>query len=266
MLETVRRQVRRSRQTLTTFENGPRLLAAIGLGDRGRGPAELTFELKGGGSVTIPNVPGARVPVYEVFAEDAYRLAWFTQGLGPDASALDIGGHVGCFTVAFARRHPAGSVHAYEASATTASYLQRNADANGLGDRVTLHNAALSDHPGTIEFADNGAGSALNGLTAASSTAMTSVPAVTFSQAVAAMPTPPQVVKIDIEGFEYDVVLASSADDWASVQRVVLEYHDVPGHDVTELEKFLAAAGFEPTARDAVTDRHGTLWLARTAG
>ena len=81
MLETVRRQWRRSRRDRHGVENGPRVLASIGLGDRGRGPAELTFELRGGGSVTIPNVPGARVPVYEVFAEDAYRLDWFTEGL-----------------------------------------------------------------------------------------------------------------------------------------------------------------------------------------
>jgi FkbM family methyltransferase len=263
MLDTVRRQLRRSRQTITTFENGPRVLARIGLGDRGRGPAELTFELRGGGSVTIPNVPGARVPVYEVFAEDAYRLEWFTDDLGPAASALDIGGHVGCFTLAFARSHPAGTVHTYEASATTAAYLRRNVDANGLGDRVTLHNAALSDHAGTIEFADNGAGSAQNGLTAPSSAVTSAVPAVTFAQAVAAMPTPPQVVKIDIEGFEYDVVLGSSPEDWASVQRVVLEYHDVPGHDVAELEKLLGAAGLVTTHQEAVTDRHGTLWLSR---
>ena len=84
MIERARHSGRRIRQTITSFGNGPQILGAM-VGRRVLGrPEELTFSLPGGGTVTCPNRPGARVPVYEVFAEDAYRLRWFTDDLGPD--------------------------------------------------------------------------------------------------------------------------------------------------------------------------------------
>ena len=34
---------------------------------------------------SLLDLPGARVPVYEVFAEDAYRMGWFLAGAGAEA-------------------------------------------------------------------------------------------------------------------------------------------------------------------------------------
>lgn len=267
-LRRARRSARRVRQTVSAFDNGGRVLADLARHRISGSPSELTFALPGGATVTCPNVPGARVPVYEVFAEDAYRLDWFTGDLGPDAVALDIGGHIGCFALAFAWAHPGGAVHAYEASPTTAAYLARNVADNGLAARVATHAVALSDQPGTLEFTDVSAGSALNGLTAPTHQEggdehLVKVPAITFAEALAAVGRPVDVVKIDTEGAEYAIVLGSAPQDWAGVSRVVLEYHDVPGHGREELEEFLAQAGLRVQRHEPVTDRLGTLWLRR---
>ena len=265
MIERARHSGRRIRQTITSFGNGPQILGAM-VGRRVLGrPEELTFALQGGGTVTCPNRPGARVPVYEVFAEDAYRLSWFTDDLGPDLAALDIGGHIGCFSLAFARLHPAARVDAYEASPTTASYLARNISDNSLGDRVHSHAQAVSSERGTLEFADNVHGSALNGLTAPEGAATVKVEAITFADAVAAAGGRVDVVKIDTEGAEYDIVLGSKPADWDGVRRVVLEYHDVPGHGWAELEAFFAEAGLETVRHEPATAAQGTAWLRRSA-
>lgn len=263
MLRQARRTTRRIHQTIRTFDNGLVVLGGL-TGRRLFGcPSELVFRLPDGGSVTCPNVPGARVPVYEVFAEDAYRLAWFTGDLGPEASALDIGGHVGCFSLAFARLHPLGRVHAYEASPTTARYLARNIAANDLDDRVVPHPVAVAAGGGTLQLADNAGGSALNGRTAPDHVATVTVQATSFTDAVAAMGGSVDVVKIDTEGAEYDIVLGSSGEDWVGVRRVVLEYHDVPGQDRSQLEGFLTGGGLRVVRHEPATDRHGTLWLRR---
>lgn len=262
-LRRARRSARRVRQTVTAFENGGRVLADLARHRFSGSPEDLTFALPHGATVTCPNLPGARVPVYEVFAENAYGLDWFTGDLGPDAVALDVGGHIGCFALAFAWAHPGGLVHAYEASPTTAAYLTRNIVDNGLTDRVTAHAVALSDEPGMLEFSDHSAGSALNGLTAPSDENLVRIPAITFAEAVAAVGRPVDVVKIDTEGAEYAIVLGSAPEDWAGISRVVLEYHDVPGHDRAELEEFLARAGLRVKRHEPVTDRLGTLWLTR---
>jgi FkbM family methyltransferase len=254
----VKRAGRRVRQTLTAFENGPSVLV-----DMARHADELTFRFDGGRTISLPNVPGARVPVYEILAEDAYRLEWFTADLPTEFGVLDIGGHVGCFSVALAALRPGARVWTFEASPSTAAYTQRNVQQNGFADRVTVRNVAVSATAGTLEFADNGGGSGLNGITAPAGAARISVPAITFGDAKALADVPVRLVKIDTEGAEYDIVLGSAPEQWRDVERVVLEYHDVPGRGWPELESFFSAAGLSEVAREDTTERLGTVWLSR---
>ena len=262
MTSRARHAARRVRQTITGFDNGPELLAAMARGRFTGNPAELGFRVAGL-RITVPNRKGARVPVYEVFAEDAYRLAWFTAGLGPAPVAVDIGGHVGCFSLALAQQVRGARVSAYEASPSTAAYLERNVAANELTDRIRTHATAVGAAPGFLEFADNVGGSALNGLTAPEGADVIKVPCVTVAEAFASAAGPVELVKIDTEGAEYDMVLASAPESWLTVRRVVLEYHDVPGHSWSELETFFAAAGLHQVAHVPENPRQGTVWLSR---
>jgi len=262
MAHRARHAARRVRQTVTEFDNGATLLTGMARGRLTGTPAELAFRVDGL-TVTVPNRKGARVPVYEVFAEDAYRLRWFLSDLGPAPVVVDIGGHVGCFSLAVAQQAPGARVAAYEASPSTAAYLVRNVAANALGDRVSAHATAVAATAGFLEFADNDGGSALNGLTAPVGAELIKVPCITVAEAFASAGGAVDVVKIDTEGAEYDLVLGSSPETWSSVRRVVLEYHDVPGHTWGELESFFARAGLHQVAHVPENPRQGTVWLSR---
>ena len=254
---------RRVRQTLS-FTNGPGILLALASQKTPWRREELTFQLPGGGVVICPNQPGARVPVYEVFAEDAYRISEITADLPEDFVALDIGGHIGCFSIALAKAAPAATVHTFEASPSTASWLRRNIEANSLGDRVVPHSWAVSGSRGTLEFADNARGSSLNGLTAPmGSTVPVQVRAVTIDDAVQEAGGRVDLVKIDTEGAEYDMLAGTTARTWAGVRRVVMEYHDVPGHGWPEVEQLFREAGLTVSRHEPVSDRQGTVWLSR---
>ena len=255
--------LRRTRQTLSAFGNGPALLWGLASQRLPWGPDELEFRLPHGGVVHCPNQPGARVPVYEIFAEGTYRLESLLAGLDAPI-VLDIGAHIGCFSVAVATACPDARVHSYEASPSTAAWLTRNITANRLEGRVSAHQVAIADHRGLLEFADNDRGSSLNGLTAPTgSTRAVQVPCITLAEAVAGAGGRVDVVKIDTEGAEYDLVLRSDPEAWSSVQRVVLEYHDVPGHSWSELRDFLVGTGFVVTALEEASPRQGTAWLTR---
>ncbi|MEO6472313.1 MAG: FkbM family methyltransferase [Aeromicrobium sp.] len=262
-IERFRHAARRVGQTLTDFENGPRLLGAIASRPITGRPDELVFRVDDQLSVICPNRPGARVPVYEVFAEDTYRLGWFTSDLGDSPVAVDIGAHIGCFSLAFARQHPEGQVEAFEASPSTAVYLERNVDRNGFSGRVHCHQVAVASKTGTLIFADNVGGSSLNGITAPEGAKQIEVPCMTVADAFASAVAGVEVVKIDTEGAEYDMVLNSASEDWASVRRVVMEYHDVPGHSWPELEAFFGTVGLSTVAHEPVSPRQGTVWLSR---
>jgi len=263
MMTRLARNGRRVRQTLTEFDNGTSLLTDLVRHRLTGRPDELVFGVAPDLRITCPNVPGARVPVYEIFAEDAYRLAWFTQGLSAPV-LVDIGGHIGCFSTSFARLIPDARVNTYEASPTTYEFLRRNVEDNGLGERIRVNHLAVSDHEGGLEFADNGAGSGLNGLTAPSGSTVVTVPCITFAGAVERAGGHADVVKIDTEGAEYDIVLASDPAAWSGVSRVVLEYHEVAGHTREELFSFFEQAGLSVVHHEPITDALGTAWLSRT--
>lgn len=225
---------------------------------------ELVYRMRNGLEVHCPNVPGARVPIYELFAEDAYRFPRLLDGLPQGFTALDIGAQIGCFTMALARARPDARIHAWEASPHTGEWLTRNVTGNGLAARVRVHHQAVSDHDGVLEFRDNGSGSGLNGLTAAAeSGSLLQVPCVPFAEAVARAGGHVDLVKIDTEGGEYAIVLGSPAEAWAGVRRVVLEYHPVPGHSWSELRGFFEGVGLHVVAEDSTTPGWGSVWLSR---
>ena len=258
---------RRVVETPRTFTNWPQVFLDMALGRSGRGPAELTFKTRSGITINTPNRPGARVPVYEIFAEDCYRLEWLLGDLlNRPISVIDIGGHVGTFSVRLTQLHPNASVQTFEPSSTTASFLRRNVTQNGVADRVTVNERALSSTSGRAMYDDNGAGSGLNGLVALghSSGVATEVETITFADAVAKAGGSVDVVKIDCEGGEFDLVLGSSPETWASVQRVVIESHPVSGHDWPELRDWFAAIGL--TVQDEIITQYGyaCAWLSRT--
>ncbi|MGN6605825.1 MAG: FkbM family methyltransferase [Jatrophihabitans sp.] len=265
-------RLRRVAQTPRTFTNWPTVLRQMSQHDLGRGRVgagaaeELTFVARSGQRITCPNVPGARVPVYEVYAEDCYR---FDEFLGPlreqPLRVLDIGAHVGAFACRLAQFAPKASIESFEPSAATVGYLRRNVAANGLTDRVQVFAEAVASTSGWAEFADNGAGSALNGLThGGDSTGTTRVRTVAFDEVVG-RGGPVDVVKIDCEGGEYDLVLNSDPAHWASVQRVVVEYHPSPEHSGEELTRWFAARGLERTAHEPAGPQQGVAWYSRDA-
>lgn len=252
---------RRTIQTLRQFDNGRSVLGDIVL----RRPDELTF-VKDGLTVICPNRPGARFAVYELFTDDTYELPWFTRGLRDDTVVLDLGGHIGAFSLAITRLFPQARVEAYEPTPFTSGYLRRNVEINGLSDRVRVFEAAISARAGVLVMAIADDGSAHNGvmLVGAPGTSSIEVPTTGLGDAFAAAPGPVDLVKFDIEGAEYEAILESSPDLWQSVSRVVMEYHHMPGRSWAELESFFSGVGLEVVRRDVHPDEQGLAWLSRT--
>lgn len=258
-LRRLRFATRRARQTMTTFDNGWDVLRTIA-----RRTGDVDYVV-GSVRITGPNAPGARVPVYEVFSEDEYAMAWFGQGLPDDPVLVDVGAHIGCFSVAFATLHPGARVHCYEPTPSTGSYLSRNVEQNGLADRISVHHSAVAASSGVLVMADNGTGSGHNGvLHLGEEGAVTiEVPSVGLEDVVAAAGGRVDVLKMDAEGAEYDVVLNASAQVWSAVGRVVMEYHALPGHDFEQIEERLAEAGLRLVRRDRYTEGLGLAWFSR---
>lgn len=77
------------------------------------------------------------------------------RNLPRDGAFLDVGANLGIFSIGIARARPDVVVHAIEPNPRTAALLRRSVAWNRFGDRVSIHEVALSDVEGELSFYDN---------------------------------------------------------------------------------------------------------------
>jgi FkbM family methyltransferase len=261
---------RRVLQTPKAFSNWFPVLMDMAREKVGQGPDTLTFRTRNGLQIECPNQPGARVPIYEIFAEDCYHFDWFLGSLAQrPIQVIDIGGQLGTFSCRLAQVHPQATIVTFEPSSTSAAFLRRNVEQNHFADRITVVEKALAATVGFAEFEDNEGGSGLNHLVmnggGTDTQSTTRVETTTFDAAVASAAGTVELVKMDCEGGEYDLVYASSPANWAPVQRLVIEYHPVPGQSWTELRTWFEGVGLTVQHETDETSEGGVgvAWMSR---
>jgi FkbM family methyltransferase len=126
----------------------------------------------------------------------------FDAHISPGATVLDVGAHVGYYTMLSAvLAGPTGRVVAFEPNPTNAHFLRRHVEINRLGN-VEVDEAAVSDRTGTGRF-DFGSGSGTGSLSASGAI---EVCTVTLDEVCANRSLTPSAVKIDVEGAEVSVL------------------------------------------------------------
>jgi FkbM family methyltransferase len=162
---------------------------------------------------------------------------------------VDAGANTGVYALAVAATRPDASVVAFEPSPTVVEQCRTNVRANGFEDRVDVRAVGLGSEAGEATFYRStydelgsfNAGNA--GAWEASVEEAVSVPVATVDGLVAdgEMP-PPDHLKVDVEGFEHEV-LAGARETLRRHRPVVyLEVHDVPDAEVTRADHEAALA------------------------
>jgi len=172
---------------------------------------------------------------------------------------VDVGAHVGSFTVWAALRAPNARCLAIEPNPETFALLQQNIRDNGLEDRVTAVNMAVAGQAGsgTLELLDHSLGTRLarnggGGVSVAISTVQDLIAGARMSAV--------DLLKVDCEGMEYEVLAMMDPAQLRQIETLACEYHPQPGHDVTELDAVLSTAGFRLQRSDRPL---GILWATR---
>lgn len=135
---------------------------------------------------------------------------WIVNNIGDSEIFYDIGAHLGFYTALAQYLIEKGEVHAFEANRGLASYLNKN-----FGDSENAHIIpfAVAAQAGEIDFydatdtEDSSASSRFNivGMKEKPSKVM----AITLDEYVESGNTAPTVMKLDIEGGEYDAILGA---------------------------------------------------------
>ena len=160
---------------------------------------------------------------------------------------VDIGAHIGAFAVRAARLAHRGRVYGYEASGKNYAWLSKNRELNQL-ENLYIENCAIANQRGEMRLympAENGI---MGSLVQNTSSFVETVQTKTLEGIIAEHNIQQiDVLKMDVEGAEYDILLGCTPETLAKVRRIVLEYHDFEAdqRSHSDLVSLLIANGFK---------------------
>lgn len=130
------------------------------------------------------------------------QTALFGSHVSPGGTLLDVGAHVGFYTILGSRLvGEEGAVWAFEPDPTNARYLREHVRVNGA-DNVRVEEAAVAAEEGSARFG-GGSGSGTGRLTGSGELAVRTVALDPFCERHGISPT---AMKVDVEGAEAGVI------------------------------------------------------------
>ena len=192
---------------------------------------------------------------------EAHEMGFLLHFLRSSDSFLDVGSNIGTYSILSAGVIGANT-EAFEPVPETYLALQANVEENGLSNRVKLNKAAVGSEIGQLRFscdadtmnhavAEDYLGKAID------------VPVMTLDSL--SLPTRPTLVKIDVEGFEYNVLAGGLAYLSSELVRaIIMETNGCGsrfGRKDADAVALLERCGFVRIEYDAITRtlREGSL-------
>lgn len=210
---------------------------------------ELGFRVPIGGGLNAPIHAHENLYSFgEIFGAHEYGGLW--QHIPVPRRWLDLGAHAGYFTLSVAAQHAmAGNARDWRAVLVEPDprmrpVIEDGINANGLGANIRLLQGLLGGGEKESSFTlRDGMLSSAHAGDAAGGTAI-AVPTITEAAILATLPAPYDLVKIDIEGAEYDFVRAYP-QICRGARALVLEWHAPTERDARreELAQTLRAHG-----------------------
>ncbi len=162
----------------------------------------------------------------------------------PTDIIVDLGAHIGAFTVFAAQKAYKGKVYAYEPNPSNFAYLKENIRLNKV-DNVSIFNSAVSQNtkPFRLYISPSSSEHSLYG----NNSKYVMVPSLRLEDIFRKNNLSGiNFLKLDVEGAEYDILLNTPKKLLQKIDTIALEYHDyLPhGHTYPELVKLLQDASF----------------------
>jgi FkbM family methyltransferase len=181
-----------------------------------------------------------------------YDMTFLIHFLQPDDTFFDVGANVGAYTILASGVCKAKSI-AIEPVKATFDILNENIGLNNLHDWVLAINSAAGAEKGAITFTSNE--DTTNHAVAKNElieTGIITVPVITIDSLISK--NPPAVIKIDVEGFETEVLKGMAATlDLPSLKAIIIELNGSStryGYSEEEIHNLLLSKKFKPHTYD----------------
>ncbi len=182
--------------------------------------------------------------IFEIFAHDPYRN--YLKITNPKGKrVVDIGAAFGDTAIYFLMKG-ASSVVAIEAFPGYFKFAEQNIRNNGFSDRCNLLLSAVGGESGSMVIDPNSED--MFGANFKKPDSGQTVPVITLSDIVNKFQIENGFLKVDTEGYEYDIILKTPKNILRNFSDILIEYHYGP----ERLEKYLTECGYsffktEPT-------------------
>jgi FkbM family methyltransferase len=185
---------------------------------------------------------------WQIFLRRVYPLE------GSEELIVDAGANIGFFTLLAARQAPRAKLISVEPFPESYERLMENVRNNQLGDRVRCLNYALGGDSERRMMRLGGKRSQARRVIAfhpkkdqdTAPVPTTTVPTTTLEQVFEEQSiTSVDLLKMDIEGSEYEVLFSTPARVLRRIRHICLEYHpDVPDYTPAQMLRYLQQVGF----------------------
>jgi FkbM family methyltransferase len=186
-------------------------------------------------------VKGSGPNAYWVGTYEVARVRAFVDALKPGDVVYDVGAHVGIYTLCASFGVGAsGWVYTFEPLARNLRYLRRNVMLNHL-QNCTILESAVCNQEGTLAFLADRCESSMARL---SLDGEISVPSTTLDLCVYGEKQlkPPNIIKIDVEGAEFEVLKGATRAITMFHPKIFLEIHGPKFH--RDCRDFLLTKGY----------------------
>ena len=216
-------------------------------------PKERVYNLRNGIKIITRPKKGDRSTINEVFIHKLYPYE-----IQPSDIVVDIGAHVGVFTVFAAKKAYNGEVYSYEPEPTNFKQLKKNVVLNHLKN-VKETRTGVAGRKGMRTFyvsnQHTGGNSIIKVPGKKIKAKFTTLKDIIDDNEIDVI----DFLKVDVEGAEYEILLSTPKEYFNKIKRMGLEYHDwMTKKKGGDLKTFLEKLGFN------VQDRKGMLYGYRS--
>lgn len=183
--------------------------------------------------------------LYKLHAKMAQRF------IRPGATVLDIGGHIGAFTIYAAMQQPDTKVYAFEPDPKNFAALSENIKLNHLESRVFAFNKAVASKEGSMSLWESTTDTGQHTAYAErleyekNQHVENTVPTTTLQKFFDEHHIERcDLIKIDCEGMEYDILYNLPEAYLERIKAFSIEHHWAPGGDYKELAEYLKKHGY----------------------
>lgn len=163
-----------------------------------------------------------------LFAGGYQRALQFLKQRLDTPVVLDLGGNIGVFALIAARTNTRARVFSYEPGPPNYRIFEINRLANqNLMNSIELRREAVGGHSRDTEWTFDEANPGASGLYSQVGKKFP-VRVKAFSEVLESLPAPVALVKIDIEGAEFELLDETPEKAWRNVDAISLELHDDP--------------------------------------